>query len=103
MRIIWSLLAYNSYMEIRATIQDRFGYKAEQDYICAVDETVRQIAQFPGSGRQVLELAADGSVRSISVRKLTKIIYFVENDTLCIADVWDTRQDPANLTSRFEK
>ncbi len=103
MRIIWSLLAYNSYMEIRAAIQDRFGYKAEQDYISAVDETIQQVAQFPGSGQQVLELAADGSARSINVRKLTKIIYFVEGDTLYIADVWATRQDPANLTSRFEK
>ena len=35
--------------------------------------------------------------------KLSKIIYYVEDDTLFIADVWATRQDPDYLKNRFEK
>ena len=37
------------------------------------------------------------------IRKLSKIIYFVEGDVLYIADVWATRQDPNILAARFEK
>lgn len=103
MKIIWSLLAHASFMDIRDSIFDRFGYQAEQDYIAAVDEAINQVFEFPNSGKQELELDEDGSVRSVPVRKLTKIIYFVEGDTLCIADVWATKQDPANLKTRFEQ
>lgn len=103
MKIIWSLLASNAFADIRDSIFARFGYKAEQDFISAVDESIKQVSTFPGSGQQELELAEDGSVRSIQVHKLTKIIYFVEDDILHIADVWATRQDPANLTARWEK
>lgn len=103
MKIIWSLIAHASFMDIRNTIFDRFGFQAEQDYIVAVDEVINQVSKFPDSGKQELELADDGSVRSVTVRKLTKIIYFVEGETLCIADVWAIKQDPANLQARFEK
>ena len=103
MKIFWSLLAYASYSHIKDTICERFGYMAEQDFVAAVDKAVRQVSEFPGSGKQELELAEDGSVHSVPVRKLSKIIYYVEGDTLYIADFWSTRQDPANLTARFEK
>jgi len=103
MRIIWSLLAFASYESIKDTIFERFGYKAEQDYINAVDEAIKQVSKFPDSGKQELELAEDGSVRSTGVRRLTKIIYYVEDDILHIADVWATRQDPDYLKERFEK
>ena len=103
MRILWSLLAHASYEHIKDTIFEKFGYRAEQDYIIAVDKAIKQVAEFPNSGKRELELAEDGSVRSVPVRKLSKIIYYVEDDTLYIADVWATRQDPDYLKNRFEK
>ena len=101
--IKWSLLAYDAYHKIGDDIHKRFGYKAKSDYEKEVDQTVRQLAKFPNLGKQEFELAEDGSVRSMSVRKLSKIIYFVEDDVLHIADVWVTRQDPSYLKERFEK
>lgn len=101
--IVWSLLAYNAYKEIGDDIHQRFGYKAKSDYEKEVDETIKRLANFPNLGKQELDLAEDGSVRSMSIRKLSKIIYFVEDDILHIADVWLTRQDPNYLTERFEK
>ena len=103
MRILWSLLAHASYERIKDTIFEKFGYRAEQDYVIAVDKAIKQVAEFPNSGKRELELADDGSVRSVPVRKLSKIIYYVEDDTLYIADVWATRQDPDYLKNRFEK
>ena len=113
--IRWSLLAYDAYKNIGDDIHKRFGYidedyvdlyghyKAKIDYESEVDETVRQLAKFPNIGKQEFELAEDGSVRSMSIRRLSKIIYFVEDDVLHIADVWATRQDPSYLTERFRK
>ena len=103
MKILWSLLAHASYEDIRATIYEHFGNKAALDYTVAVDDAVKLVAEFPNVGKQELELDPNGSVRSFSVRKLTKLIYFVEDDVLYIADVWATRQDPNILASRFEK
>ena len=103
MKILWSLLAHASYTHIKDTIFEQFGYKAEQDFVISVDKAIKQTAEFPNSGKQELELAKDGSVRSITIRKLSKIIYYVEDDTLYIADVWSTRQDPDYLKERFKK
>ena len=103
MRILWSLLAHASYEHIKGTIFEKFGYRGEQDYVIAVDKAIKQVEKFPNSGKQEFELAKDGSVRSVPVRKLSKIIYYVEDDTLYIADVWATRQDPDYLKERFEK
>jgi len=36
--------------------------------------------------------------RGLVVRRLFKVIYYVENDTIIIADVWDCRQDPSKHT-----
>lgn len=102
MKILWSLLAHASYTHIKDTIVERFGYKAEQDFAVAVNKAIKRVAEFPNSGKQELKLAEDGSVRSVPVRKLSKIIYYVEDDTLYIADFWATRQDPDNLTFRFQ-
>ena len=101
--IRWSLLAYDAYQNISDDIMKRFGYKAKIDYEKEVDKTVQLLAKFPDQGKQEFELAEDGSVRSMSVRKLSKIIYFEEEGILHIADVWATRQDPNYLKERFEQ
>jgi hypothetical protein len=36
----------------------------------------------------------DEEYRSLLVRKYFKIIYFIENENIYIAAVWDCRQDP---------
>ncbi|MBR2167698.1 MAG: type II toxin-antitoxin system RelE/ParE family toxin [Paludibacteraceae bacterium] len=101
--IKWSLLAYDAYQNIGDDIHKRFGNKAKSDFEKEVDETVRRLAKFPNLGKPEFKLAEDGSVRSMPIRKLSKIIYFVDDDVMYIADVWATRQDPNYLIGRFEK
>ena len=101
MRSVWSFLADNAFHNICDFIYVRFGYKAKNDYVMEVDTTIHIVAEHPNIGKPELELARDGSVRSITIRKLSKMIYFVEDDILYIADVWDTRQDPEALAARF--
>ena len=103
MSIIWSDQADAAFWKIRDYLFLHFGAAAEDDYLQAVNEAIKQVAKNPQSGIAVYELAKDGSVRSILVNRLSKFIYYVENDTLHIADVWDTRQNPKSLVARFDK
>ena len=40
--------------------------------------------------------------RSIIVRRLNKVVYYVKDDTLHVAAFWDTRREPKNQTSQTE-
>ena len=100
MNIIWSDLAVGAFWAIRDSIFSKFGIEKENEFVEATDVAIKQVVKFPKSGIEELELAADGSVRSILVRKLSKIIYYIDGDTLHVADVWDIRQDPDALNTR---
>ena len=39
--------------------------------------------------------------RSIVATKYNKIIYFIDGDTIYIADLWDTRREPDTLISKL--
>lgn len=103
MKIIWSNQAVAAFWSIRDYIFDNFGIEAEEDYLKAVDDALQQATTFPGSGVTEYDLSADGSVQSILVNKRSRIIYYIENDILHVADVWSLRQNPDMLYSRFEK
>ena len=102
MRVLWSDLAAEAFKEIRSRIFVQFGLKAEDEYLAATEKVINQLMEFPQMGKQEYNLAADGSVRSVVVHKKSKFIYYVEDSTLYIADVWDVRQDPEQLNARFE-
>lgn len=103
MRVLWSDLAADAFREIRSRIFIQFGINAEDDYLAATEEAINRIMQFPQIGKPEYNLATDGSVRSVVIHKRSKIIYYVEDTTLYIADVWDVRQDPELLNTRFEE
>ena len=103
MTILWSDQAVAAFWSIRDRLFERFGIETENNYLTEVNDALLQVASFPNSGVPEYELSADGSVRSILVRKLTRIIYYVEDDVLYVADVWELRQNPETLLSRFEK
>ena len=103
MRVLWSNLAADAFREIRSRIFIQFGINAEDAYLAATEKAINQITQFPQIGKPEYNLASDSSVRSIVVHKRSKFIYYVEDATLYIADVWDVRQDPEMLNARFEK
>ena len=103
MNIKWSFLAIESLDNICDHLSSQFGVKAKSDFLTAVDKSIKQVAQYPNIGIEEQSLAADGSVHSILVNRLSKFIYYVEDDELFIADVWDIRQNPETLATRFTK
>ena len=103
MKIIWSNQAVAAFWDIRDRIFNNCGIEIENEYLEAVDKALKHVSNFPDSGVPEYELSEDGSVHSILVNRLSRIIYYIENDMLHVADVWDVRQDPEALHSRFEK
>ncbi len=103
MRIIWSQLAFSAFEDIRNSISEKFGIDAGNHYSEDVNAAILQVSNYPNSGIAEYRLSADGSVRSVLVNRRSRIIFYTENDCLYIADVWDVRQKPETLTSRFVK
>lgn len=75
MNIKWSLLAIESLDNICDDLSSQLGAKAESDFLRAVDKSIKQVAKYPNIGIVERTLAADGSVHSILVNRLSKFIY----------------------------
>lgn len=41
--------------------------------------------------------------RSFVVHRHYKLIYYIEKDTVYIADLWDTRREPVRLSGRVKR
>ena len=39
--------------------------------------------------------------RSLVIHKLYKLVYYVDEETIYIADLWDVRRDPDRLIARL--
>lgn len=88
--------------QIENYILQEFGELARQDFMDEVEKTVLNLADFPALGViDPLFAHRKKTYRSIIVRELNKIVYYVKDDTIHIAGFWDTRREPkrqANLT-----
>lgn len=74
-----------------------FGEKVRQEFMDEVEEAVLSLAKMPNRGK-IDPLFAHRKIeyRSIVVRRLNKIVYYIKNDTIHIAAFWDTRREPKN-------
>lgn len=60
-----------------------------------VEQTTLSLAEMPTMGKlDPLFAHRKQAYRSIIVRRLNKIVYYVNGDTLHIAAFWDTRREP---------
>ena len=74
-----------------------FGERIRQEFMDEVEQAVLSLARMPSMG-QLDPLFANRkqAYRSIIVRRLNKVVYYVKDDTLHIAAFWDTRREPRN-------
>ena len=62
-----------------------------------IEEAVQALADMPMMGRlDPLFAHRKQAYRSIIVRRLNKVVYYVKDDTVHIAAFWDTRREPKN-------
>ena len=100
--MIWHQEAENAWYSM-AVYCSTLGRKSLNRFMANIQDWVNSLALNPNMGQRepMLENRAK-PYRSIVAHKNCKIIYYVENDTLHIADLWDTRREPRQLTQSLK-
>lgn len=95
MQVIWNTEAVQQLDRLLDYVGQEFGQRVMQSLYTRLLSYEPLLAANPGMGRKepLLEGHPKG-FRSLVVHKYCKIIYYVDGDTLYIADLWDTRREP---------
>ena len=94
-KVIWHEQASTVLRKTAAFIRKRFGLQVRQNFRNEVNHVQMLLMDNPYMGSEE-PLLADLPIeyRSFVINKLNKIVYYVEGDTIHIADFWDTRREP---------
>ncbi len=104
LEIHWHKGAAAALHQIENYIFRRFGEKTRQEFMDEVYQSVVTLAEIPDLGKPDPLFAHRKLVyRSIIVRKLNKIVYYVKDDIVHIAAVWDTRREPKNQANQTQE
>ena len=97
MKIHWYKRAAAQLHQVEQYILRDFGEKVRKEFMDEVELAVLSLAEISTIG-QVDPLFAHRkqTYRSIIVRHLNKIVYFIKDDTVFVAAFWDTRREPNN-------
>ena len=102
MTIRWHKRAADQLHQVEDYVLRDFGERIRREFMDEVEQAVLSLADMPTRGKLDPLFAHRKEVyRSIIVRRLNKIVYYVKGETLHIAAFWDTRREPknqANLT-----
>ena len=95
MRVIWNTETTRQLDYLLNYLEQEFGQRTMQNFYKRLLSYEPLLATNPGMGRRepLLEKHPKG-FRSIVVHKYCKLIYYVEEDGIHIADLWDTRREP---------
>ena len=100
MQVIWNTEAVQQLDRLLDYVGQEFGQRVMQSLYTRLLSYEPLLAANPGMGRKepLLEGHPKGFrslvVHKYCVHKYCKIIYYVDGDTLYIADLWDTRREP---------
>ena len=103
MKVTWHPEATKGRRQIVSYIRRRFGIKYVKDFRQEVDQTVKLLSCSPNIGSiDPLFSNRSKTYRSLIINGLSKMVYFVENDTIYIAAFWDTRMEPQAQASKIK-
>ena len=93
MKVIWTPKAIAGWQEVAEYILDTFGADAMLEFESRTYEAEADIAFMPSMGAIEWSDTIENTVyRYVTIHKRSKMLYFVENDDIFIADFWDTRK-----------
>lgn len=101
MKVKWTDHAKQQRKQISDYIRSYFGAKRRKKFMMQVEEAVDMLLRYPTSG-PLDPLFADRAkaYRSVIVGGRSKMVYFIDGDTLYIAAIWDCRQDPEEQSTQ---
>ena len=103
MKIHWHKRAVAQLYEVENYVLCNFGEKARQEFMTEVEQAVLSVADMPSMGRREPLLAhRKKTYRSIIVRRLNKVVYYVKGDIIHVAAFWDTRREPKNQFTQIK-
>lgn len=103
MMVKWDEIAEKNRDQIGLYILEHFGQKRLDYFMEEVEQAVEMIVRHPNIGT-IDPLFADRqkAYRSVIVGGLSKMVYSVEDDNICIVAFWDCRQEPENQSEKIK-
>lgn len=103
MNILWLELAEEDLDSIYQFYAKDKSIKVAYKIYNEILDVAESLADFPQMASIELDLSEEGEeYRSLIVRKHFKLIYFIENESIYIAAVWDCRQNPQTNVSKLK-
>ena len=104
MEIVWSNTAKKSLALTLHYIRANFGDSVAQNVRIQIEQQVNQLAMFPLMGTEDKKNSTrNRQFRYIVIKRRSKVFYYVQNNRVNIAHVWDTRQNINSLTNLLSK
>ena len=95
MKVIWHDQAKEAVRKTAAYIRKHFGFQVRESFRNEVDKVQVLLTSNPYMGSEEPLLANQPvEYRSFVINRLNKIVYYIEGNTIHIADFWDTRREP---------
>lgn len=103
MKVIWLPQARKEVRRIGKYIRRQFGQLSYEKFKQEIRETSNLLGTNPNIGI-VEPLLAERTItyHSIVMNELNKIIYFIKDDHIEVADFWDVRREPSKLAARVK-
>ena len=103
MKVIWDPKARKGRNQVAKYILRQFGVKRKDEFLLEVRETTKILKIHPNLG-PIDPLFDDRpkTYRSVIINGLSKMVYFIDDDTIYIAAFWDCRQDPKEQASKVK-
>lgn len=103
MKVKWHTRARSRWMNACDYILQKFGIHSQERFILSTAEWIGILKQMPQIGIiEPLLIHRVKGYRSVTINKLSKLIFFVKEDTIYIADFWDTRREPRMLSKELK-
>lgn len=103
MVIKWKKRAKAEYQKLIIYCLHEFGPFTAFHFQEKIDNRLCLLENFPCMGKiEPLLLGRRYEYRSLVVHKRLKLIYYVKDDVIYIANLWDTRKEPQRLTEETE-
>lgn len=95
MRVSWSKKAGDAVVRTSVYILDKFGPKANENFLQEVRHVSELLESNPYLGpEEPLLTHKPKQYRSIVLNHQNKIVYYIKGNTIRIAAFWDTRREP---------
>ena len=103
MKAVWHLRAMKGKSQVAKYIRKEFGNKRAKKFRQKVGDTVTMLMDNPYIGK--IDPLFEGralTYRSVIINGLSKMVYYVNGDTIYIAAFWDTRMEPEEQATKVK-